>query len=299
MTGSNVATSPWVASRRRAEALRDRHPFAAEVLTLYLGLLDVWAQTSAPPKDPAALAGWAAEHVLPRVVATTAKLGPEPLAGRLLDAAVAHDLREAGEGLLRAWLAGADLDPVERYLARAALRGPLDEVDAGAACAGDPAAGDPAVAAGRRCPRCAGPPQLSFRTDAGDHLVSGRRRLLCARCGHDWNFSGSTCAGCGETAGSKRTIYSERRAGPQVGRGKPRVDDGPADRADDGADDGAVRFPHLRIEGCESCARYLIDVDLGRDPRAVPEVDELAALPLDLYAAERGISKIVPNLMGF
>jgi FdhE protein len=283
----DVATSPWVAARRRAETLRDRHPFAAEVLTLYLGLLDVWAESPAPPEDPEALAGWAAEHVLPRVVATTVKLGPEPLAGRLLDAAVAHDLREAGEGLLRAWLSGADLDPVERYLARAALRGPLEEVDAGAACARDPYAGDPAVAAGRRCPRCAGPPQLSFRTDAGDHLVSGRRRLLCARCGHGWDFSGSTCAGCGETAGDKRTIYSERRAGPQVGRG------GQHD------EEMALQFPHLRIEGCESCARYLIDVDLGRDPRAVPEVDELAALPLDLYAAERGISKIMPNLMGF
>jgi hypothetical protein len=31
----------------------------------------------------------------------------------------------------------------------------------------------------------------------------------------------------------------------------------------------------------------------------VPEVDELAALPLDLFAAERGLFKITPNLMGF
>jgi formate dehydrogenase maturation protein FdhE len=58
-------------------------------------------------------------------------------------------------------------------------------------------------------------------------------------------------------------------------------------------------FPHLRIEGCSTCNRYLIDVDLGHDARAVPEVDELAALPLDLYAAERGLTKITPNLMGF
>ena len=58
-------------------------------------------------------------------------------------------------------------------------------------------------------------------------------------------------------------------------------------------------FPHLRIESCSSCNRYLIDVDLGHDARAVPEVDELTALPLDLDAAERGLSKITPNLMGF
>jgi FdhE protein len=58
-------------------------------------------------------------------------------------------------------------------------------------------------------------------------------------------------------------------------------------------------FPHLRIDACASCERYLLDVDLSRDPRAVPEVDELAALPLDLYAAGCGLSKITPNLMGF
>jgi FdhE protein len=61
----------------------------------------------------------------------------------------------------------------------------------------------------------------------------------------------------------------------------------------------APTFPHLRIDACASCQRYLLDVDLSRDPRAVPEVDELAALPLDLYAAGRGLSKITPNLMGF
>ena len=62
---------------------------------------------------------------------------------------------------------------------------------------------------------------------------------------------------------------------------------------------GAPIFPHLRIDACASCERYLLDADLSRDPRAVPEVDELAALPLDLYAAEHGLSKITPNLMGF
>jgi formate dehydrogenase maturation protein FdhE len=31
----------------------------------------------------------------------------------------------------------------------------------------------------------------------------------------------------------------------------------------------------------------------------VPIVDELAALPLDFAAAERGYRKITPNVMGF
>jgi formate dehydrogenase maturation protein FdhE len=40
-------------------------------------------------------------------------------------------------------------------------------------------------------------------------------------------------------------------------------------------------------------------IDLTRDRRAVPVVDEIAAIPLDFFAKERGLQKIVPNLMGF
>lgn len=265
-----VQASPWAASRRRAENLRERHDFAAEVLTLYLALVEVWEESwaSARVEQPTSLPGWAVDRVLPKVVAATAESGPKPLVESL-----PADPRGAEE-LLAAWLAGAELVPVERYLARATLRGPLEAVDAAVACAEDPAPrGD------RRCPRCAGPPQLSFRTDTGDHLVSGARKLQCARCGESWSFSSSACAYCGD---ARRTVFTEQRDGPQVGRGEP----------------GDLTFPHIRVEACESCQRYLVDVDLGRDPGAVPEVDELAALPLDLYAAEQGFSKITPNVMG-
>jgi len=40
-------------------------------------------------------------------------------------------------------------------------------------------------------------------------------------------------------------------------------------------------------------------VDTRREPGAVPLVDEIAALPLDLAAAERGYTKIARNVMGF
>lgn len=278
--------SPWAAHRLRAEDLRDRYPFAADVLTLYLALLDVWedgwdlARSDRP--EPGQLPGWAADRVLPQVVKATEAAGPEALA------AVARDLLEAGgiEESLAGWLAGGELAPVERYLARASLYAPLValDADAGAACADDPSPRD-----GGRCSRCGGAPQLSFRTDTEDRLVSGRRHLMCARCGQSWSYSSSSCPSCGETSGSRRTVYAERREGPVVGRDG----DGPEEAAD------VPVLPHLRVDACTSCERYLIDVDLGRDSRAVPEVDELAALPLDLYVAERGLYKITPNLMGF
>ena len=274
MAAPRVQASPWAAPRQRAETLRERHEFVADVLTLYLALLEVWEESwsAARAEQPEDLAGWAARRVLPGVLAATADAGPDALK----DAFGTLNVPKASfRALLAAYLAGEELVPVERYLARATLRGPLEAVDAGVACAADPAPrGD------RRCPRCGGPPQLSFRSDTGDHLVSGHRQLLCARCGDSWSFSSSACAYCGEAA--RRTVYTEQRDGPQVGR----------------EESSGLTFPHLRVEACASCQRYLIDVDLGRDPRAVPEVDELAALPLDLYAAEQGFSKITPNVMG-
>jgi hypothetical protein len=284
------AQRPWASHRRRAELLRERHPFAAEVLALYLGLLDVWedgwdaAREDRP--EPRQLARWTAERVLPRVVKVTEAAGPEPLA------AAASDLLEGGrlEESLGGWLAGRELAPVERYLARASLHAPLVaiEEDADAACANDAAR-----RGGRRCPRCGGPPQLSFRSRAEDRLVSGRRRLECARCGQSWSYSGSTCPSCGEMSASQRTVYAERRSGPVVGA------DGGDHQATGAAEAAEPTFPHLRIDACASCERYLIDVNLGRDARAVPEVDELAALPLGLYANDQGFSKITPNLLGF
>jgi ribosomal protein L37E len=275
----------FAAHRRRAEVLRERHPFAAEMLAVYLALVDVWADawelTRQDRPRPGQLAPWATERVLPRVVKATEATGPEQLV------AASRGLFEAGrlEEALAGWLAGGELAPVERYLARASLYAPLVALDsaAGAACADDPSPrGD------RRCPRCGGPPQLSFREPADDRLVTGRRHLVCARCGQSWNYSASSCPSCGETSGSRRTVYAERRDEPVVGRG-----------GDDRETADAPVFPHLRVDACATCERYLIEIDLGRDPRAVPEVDELAALPLDLYANERGLSKITPNLMGF
>jgi FdhE protein len=283
---AQTVTSPWAAHRRRGEALRDHHRHAAQMLGLYLALVDVWeeawrgARASRPPADD--LAGWAAAQVLPAVVTATDRYGPRPLAEAV------RDLNATGavEPLLTGWLAGAEPAPVERYLARAVLRGPLQAVDAAAACARDPS-----PRGGRNCPSCGGRPQLSVRANADDALVSGGRHLTCARCGRAWPYSSNTCASCGESTGARRTVFAEHRDGPVVGRRQGRA-------AADGAAADTPLFPHLRIESCASCARYLIDVDLGLDALAVPEVDELAALPLDLFATERGLEKITPNLMG-
>jgi FdhE protein len=269
--------APWTRHRERAQHLGERFDFATEVMTLYSALTDVWdaASTLVFERRPAHLVEWVAENVVPDVVKATEAAGPDPLG------LACRELYQSGqvEESLRTWLAGGDLEPVERYVARASLAAPLFALgaDAGAECAADPAPRDE-----RRCPRCGGPPQVSYRSGSDDPLVSGGRSLLCARCGHPWSYSASACASCGETQGSKRTVYSEEHPGPIVAGNR-----------------GDTTFPHLRIEACATCQRYLIDVDLNRDALAVPDVDELAALPLDLYAADLGLRKITPNLVGF
>jgi hypothetical protein len=259
--------------RRRADALRARHRFADEVLTLYLALLDVqedaWIAVRERAPEPEEVARWAAARVLPAVVEATVAAGPP---------ALGQAVRGRAEDALAGWLAGAELDPVDRYLARASLAPVLEALGerAGAACARGPT--------GQLCPTCGGPPQLSWLAAAGESLASGPRSLLCARCGSSWTCSRSVCPACGESRKARLSVYAERWEGPVTGRRNG---------------DGQPVFPHLRIASCSTCSRYLIEVDMARDARAVPEVDELAALPLDLYAADQGLTKVTPNLMGF
>ena len=258
-----VAPSPWPARRRRAEQLRVRYPFAAEVLTLYLALLDVQepafeAAVARPPEagDDTTRSRLARE-LLPRVVEATVAAGPPALA----ESVVARFHSADVDDLVGRWLRGAEQAVVDRYLARASCAPVLEAMPAGATTL---TGGE-----GRSCPRCGGLPQLFYSAASGDPLVTGPKRLVCARCAAEWIHPRMVCAACGEETSSRLPVYSE-----------------------------AEQLPHLRIEGCDTCKRYLIGVDLRRDAAAVPVVGELAALPLDLYAKERGLSKVVPNLMG-
>jgi formate dehydrogenase maturation protein FdhE len=53
----------------------------------------------------------------------------------------------------------------------------------------------------------------------------------------------------------------------------------------------AEELSHIRVEACET-------IDLTKDGRAVPVVDELAAIPLSLWAAENRYKKLSTNLLG-
>jgi formate dehydrogenase maturation protein FdhE len=60
----------------------------------------------------------------------------------------------------------------------------------------------------------------------------------------------------------------------------------------------AAEFNHVRVEGCDTCHHYIKTVDLTKNGLAVPVVDELATIPLNLWAQEHGFVKLRTNLLG-
>jgi FdhE protein len=255
---------PWDGPRRRAAGLRERHPHATELLALYQALTLAWdeiAERAAEVRPGrAGLAAHVAAQAMPLVVETTLSAGPQPLRE-----AVVRRFQEGDPAALVArWLAGEALPAADRYLARAATAPILEALPE---LAGPPGA---TRAEENRCPACGGEPQLSFFGASDEALVTAPRRLLCARCSATWAFPRMVCAGCGNQESSTLPIFAD-----------------------------PDRFPALRVDACEVCSQYLVTVEMAKDPAAVPPVDELVALPLDLYARERGFRKVTPNLMGF
>jgi FdhE protein len=257
-------TTTYAARRDRARELGARLDFAQELLRLYLAVVDAQERTFERARvdrpDAKDLAAYVVRVALPNVMEAAVAAGTETLREAVLLRFHEGDL----ESIVESWLRAEEMEGTDAFLARASTSPVLEAL--------------PEIAATlrgvnrdeRHCPRCGGQPQLAVFSDSGEALLTSQRKLVCARCANEWVMSRMTCASCGETAGAKMPILSD-------------VD----------------HFPHLRIDACEICRHYLITVDERKDPRAVPLVDELAALPLDLVAAERGYNKIVPNMMGF
>ncbi len=259
-----TAYEPYTDRRRRVQQLSERYPHAQQVLRLYGELLEVqqhaYQEARANPPEPSDLIAHITEKVLPGVMDVTIAVGPAKLAETVVARFHSSELHD----LVGRWIGSKEQSTADRYLARAASAPVLEAGSEAlvALCAGPRDE--------RHCPRCGGLPQVGYFALSGEVLVTGPRYLLCSRCSHSWVFKRMVCAGCGETASSRQVVFSEEE-----------------------------QMPHLRIDGCESCKRYLLSVDLRKDAAAVPLVDELAAVPLDLYAKDRGMTKVVPNLMGF
>lgn len=123
----------------------------------------------------------------------------------------------------------------------------------------------PAETQAALCPLCSRKPQVGVLRQLGD---GAKRSLICSLCATEWEYRRIVCPACGEEDVNKLPVYVAEELG------------------------------HVRVEACDTCRRYIKTIDLTRDGRAVPVVDELAAIPLSLWAAENGYTKVSANLLG-
>jgi len=115
------------------------------------------------------------------------------------------------------------------------------------------------------CPFCSAKPVAAVLRGEGS---GGKRWLLCSMCSTEWAFRRVVCPGCGEEDKTRLPVYT------------------------------AQEFKHLRVEACDGCRTYIKAVDLTVDGHAVPVVDEIASVALNIWAAEHDYSKLESNILG-
>jgi FdhE protein len=115
------------------------------------------------------------------------------------------------------------------------------------------------------CPVCGGNPVVGVLRPEGE---GAKKSLICMLCAHEWAFRRIYCPACGEQREPQMGFY----AAPEI--------------------------THVRVDVCDSCHTYMKSIDLTKTGLAVPIVDELATIPLDLWAREHGYEKLQINLLG-
>ena len=115
------------------------------------------------------------------------------------------------------------------------------------------------------CPFCSAKPVAAVLRGEGS---GGKRWLLCSMCATEWAFRRLVCANCGEEDKTRLPVYT------------------------------APEFKHVRVEACDTCRTYIKAVDLTVDGHAVPVVDEIASVALNIWAAEHDYSKFESNILG-
>jgi FdhE protein len=122
-----------------------------------------------------------------------------------------------------------------------------------------------ASAAGPTCPFCNARPVAGVLRGEGD---GGKRWLLCSLCSTEWEYRRVLCPGCGEENKDKLPIYR------------------------------AAEFPAARVDACDTCHTYIKSIDLTKDGHAIPMVDEIATVALNIWADEHDYAKLETNLLG-
>ncbi len=115
------------------------------------------------------------------------------------------------------------------------------------------------------CPFCGSKPQVAVLRPEGD---GGKRFLVCSLCSTEWLFRRVLCPNCAEENKDHLPIFI------------------------------AEDFDYVRVDACDTCRTYIKSIDLTKNGNAVPVVDELATVSLNLWAQENNYQKLRTNLFG-
>jgi FdhE protein len=270
MLAGQTTASLWDQRIQRAAHLANSYGFAAEILDFYREValfqrsLFTFLESSeyASAEDPDRLPDdWDSFVLLPRfqpLLQIVERKGPQPLARE------ARELSEAGperwgEVVNQFWEPSDELREAHAHdFFALALLQPYAEYLSRRARSW----ANYTLAV---CPFCSLKPALGILRPEGD---GAKRSLLCSLCLTEWEYRRIICPACEEQGVEQLPIYT------------------------------ASDFEHIRVEACDTCKTYIKTIDLTKDGRAVPIVDELAAIPLTLWAQEKGYSKLQANLLG-
>ena len=269
---------------QRAQYLAKNHPFAAEFLNFYQAIAQfqkslyarIAAGAAAPRSDavPSPLRdSFDATLVLPHFRAfldIIVRDAPSPLADSARQ--VSSQSAESWIGLLSSYWTDAGIrDEASRSLDASMAAAPFEQfiprafLQPHAEFLAEQMLQPVLLVTTNACPLCAGRPLAGVLRREGD---GAKRFLLCSFCSQEWEFRRILCPTFGEESEGKLPVYF------------------------------AEQFPHIRVEACDTCHSYLRTIDLTKDGHAVPIVDDLAALPLSLWAHEHGYARPQPNLLG-
>jgi FdhE protein len=267
-----TAQGEWQRRIARAEELGAQYSFAAEILRFYAAIARFQKDFSAELLQSRAAVGATSEadpFALPlqpgiekqfnKFLSVVEENGPDPLREP------ARDLRGAGADshlqlLTLFWEAG-DSGSLSSgptdFFARAFLQPYAADIRARSVMRWSGPA--PYL-----CPLCKRKAGGGVLRPLGD---GGQRSLVCSFCLAEWEFRRIVCPGCGEENHAKLPVYT------------------------------ADELKHVRVEACDSCRIYIKTVDMTKNGLAEPVVDEIASVPLDIWAQKQGYTKLQPNLM--